>query len=65
MSTAEHDQTELGYIFVLVVQVASDRKLVKAFRGGTRPLEMASFSLRIKIFTFTVGRGNPSPTKIF
>ena len=62
MSTAEHDQTKLGYIFVLVVQVALDRKLVKSIsRGGSSPRN--GFVLPVNInFTFIVGRGNPSPT---
>ena len=65
MSTAEHDQTKLGYIFVLVVQVASDRKLVKSLsRGGSSPRN--GFVLPVNInFHLYCREGKPLPYGIY
>ena len=61
MSTAEHDQTKLGYIFVLVVQVALDRKLVKSLsRGCSSPRN--GFVLPVNInFHLYCREGKPLP----
>ena len=64
MSTAEHDKTKLGYIFVLVVQVALDRKLVKSLSRGCSSPRNGFVLPANKNFHLIVGRENPSPTHL-
>ena len=65
MSTAEHDQTKLGYIFVLVVQVALDRKLVKSLSRGCSSPRNGFVLPANKNFYLFVGRSKPLPHGIY